>query len=70
MGISQSLVSQNLRVLRTMGLVTGVRRGKETVYSLADDHVSHIARDAVNHWTEPRRRTTSITRAFREEHQT
>jgi DNA-binding transcriptional ArsR family regulator len=52
-GISQSLTSQHLRVLRTAGLVTGARRGKETAYRLADDHVAHIARDALTHATEP-----------------
>jgi DNA-binding transcriptional ArsR family regulator len=53
LGISQSLTSQHLRVLRTAGLVTGSRRGKETAYRLADEHVAHIARDAVTHATEP-----------------
>jgi DNA-binding transcriptional ArsR family regulator len=53
LGISQSLTSQHLRVLRTAGLVTGTRRGKETAYRLADDHVAHIARDALTHATEP-----------------
>jgi ArsR family transcriptional regulator len=53
LGISQSLTSQHLRVLRTAGLVTGARRGKETAYRLADDHVAHIARDALIHATEP-----------------
>jgi DNA-binding transcriptional ArsR family regulator len=72
LGISQSLASQHLRVLRSARLVTGARRGKETLYTLADDHISHIARDAVIHGTEPRRRNqpefTSIT-ATREEHE-
>jgi DNA-binding transcriptional ArsR family regulator len=54
LGISQSLASQHLRVLRTTGLVTGTRRGKETVYALADEHVAHIARDACTHGAEPR----------------
>src|SRR6202521_3949201 len=49
LGLSQSLASQHLRVLRTTGLVTAARRGKETVYTLADDHVGHIARDALIH---------------------
>ena len=49
LGISQSLTSQHLRVLRSAGLVVGVRRGKETAYSLADEHVAHIARDALAH---------------------
>jgi ArsR family transcriptional regulator len=53
LGISQSLTSQHLRVLRSTGLVVGVRRGKETAYSLADDHVAHIARDALAHGDEP-----------------
>jgi ArsR family transcriptional regulator, zinc-responsive transcriptional repressor len=54
LGISQSLTSQHLRVLRTGGLVAGVRRGKEMAYSLADAHVAHIARDALTHGSEPR----------------
>src|SRR5437879_9912655 len=52
LGISPSLASQHLRVLRTTGLVSAARRGKETVYTLADDHVAHIARDAITHGTE------------------
>jgi len=55
LGISQSLASQHLRILRTAGLVTGTRRGKETLYAIADDHVVHIARDALTHGSEPRR---------------
>jgi DNA-binding transcriptional ArsR family regulator len=46
LGISQSLTSQHLRVLRTTGLVTATRSGKETRYALSDCHVAHIARDA------------------------
>lgn len=55
-GISQSLASQHLRILRTSGLVRGTRRGKETVYALTDEHVAHIARDALIHSAEPARR--------------
>ena len=47
LGISQSLASQHLRVLRASGLVTGVRRGKETAYSLAGRHAARIAQDAL-----------------------
>jgi ArsR family transcriptional regulator len=53
LGISQSLASQHLRVLRSIGLVSGTRRGKETLYALADEHVAHIARDALIHGAEP-----------------
>lgn len=52
LSISQSLASQHLRVLRSAGLVVASRRGKETLYALADDHVAHIAHDAVSHGRE------------------
>jgi len=74
LGISQSLASQHLRVLRTTGLVVGDRRGKETAYSLADEHVAHIARDALAHGQElgvptrtDGRATTSPTHNERQE---
>ena len=73
-GISQSLASQHLRVLRTLGLVTGTRHGRETMYALADDHVAHIAKDAVAHGSEPDRPSrstpelTELTELTTEEH--
>ncbi|HMK63233.1 MAG TPA: metalloregulator ArsR/SmtB family transcription factor [Acidimicrobiales bacterium] len=69
LGISQSLASQHLRVLRTTGLVAGRRRGKETLYTLADDHVAHIARDALMHGTEPIFSERSPLPSTTEEHQ-
>ena len=48
----QPLVSQHLRLLRSARLITGERRGREIAYSLVDDHVGHIARDAIAHATE------------------
>jgi ArsR family transcriptional regulator len=69
LGISQSLASQHLRVLRTAGLVAAARRGKETVYSLADEHVAHIARDALIHGSEPIRNLHAVAVAGDEEHQ-
>ncbi len=50
----QPLVSQHLRVLRSAGVVTGERRGREVMYSLADHHVAHIVTDAVSHAKEGR----------------
>lgn len=47
--VSQPLVSQHLRVLRTSGLVTATRDGHEVVYALADEHVGHVVRDALSH---------------------
>ncbi len=53
-GVSQSLVSQHLRVLRGARLVTSERRGREVTYRLTDDHVAHIVRDAIRHAEEER----------------
>jgi ArsR family transcriptional regulator, zinc-responsive transcriptional repressor len=52
LGVSQPLVSQHLRVLRSADLLRSHRRGRETVYRLADDHVHHIVADALAHITE------------------
>lgn len=52
LGVSQPLVSQHLRVLRGSHLVQAERRGREIAYSLTDEHVAHIALDAVAHSTE------------------
>jgi ArsR family transcriptional regulator, zinc-responsive transcriptional repressor len=49
LGIAQSLASQHLRILRGAGLVRGRRRGREVVYSIADQHVVQIARAAIAH---------------------
>ena len=45
-------MSQHLRVLRMSGLVRSELNGKTRTYSLTDDHVSHIVRDAVHHAAE------------------
>jgi DNA-binding transcriptional ArsR family regulator len=52
-GVPQPLVSQHLRVLRLAGLVTAGRRGRETEYSLADEHVTHVVLDLLRHADEP-----------------
>jgi DNA-binding transcriptional ArsR family regulator len=48
-GMSQPAVSQQLRVLRHLGLVVGVRRGRHVVYELHDDHVAALVDEAVFH---------------------
>lgn len=48
-GLSQPLVSQHLRTLRSAGLVSVERIGREARYSVADTHVTHIVDDAVRH---------------------
>jgi len=48
-GMSQPAVSQQLRVLRHLGLVIGERRGRHVVYDLHDDHVAALVDEAVYH---------------------
>jgi ArsR family transcriptional regulator, nickel/cobalt-responsive transcriptional repressor len=48
-GMEQSAVSHQLRLLRNLGLVTGTRAGKSVVYSLYDDHVAMLLDQAVYH---------------------
>lgn len=49
LGIAQPLVSQHLKTLRAAGLVSTRRRGREVLYRLSDEHVAHIAGDALVH---------------------
>ena len=42
LNMTQSAISHQLRVLKTMSLVTGRREGKAVLYSLADDHIAGI----------------------------
>lgn len=48
-GLSQPLVSQHLKTLRTAGLVSVERIGREARYDVADRHVTHIVEDAMAH---------------------
>jgi len=48
-GLSQPLVSQHLRTLRSAGLVDVSRQGREAHYSVTDAHVTHIVADAISH---------------------
>jgi len=54
--MEQSAVSQQLRVLRHLGLVVGERRGKSVIYALHDDHVGVLLAEAVAHTEHLRRR--------------
>jgi ArsR family transcriptional regulator len=49
LGVTQPLISQHLRVLKSAGVVAGERKGREVLYSLVDDHLAHIVVDAVAH---------------------
>jgi len=52
LGLSQSLVSHHLRLLRGARLVRGERRLKQVFYHIADDHVAHVLRDMAEHIAE------------------
>lgn len=54
LGVTQPLISQHLRVLKSAGVVFGERHGREVVYHLVDDHLAHIVIDAVTHVEERR----------------
>ena len=49
LGISQSAVSHQLRLLRTSRLVKNRRGGKSVYYSLDDDHVATILAQGMEH---------------------
>lgn len=48
-GMEQSAVSHQLRLLREIGLVVGTRHGRRVVYSLYDVHVAELIDQAVGH---------------------
>jgi DNA-binding transcriptional ArsR family regulator len=47
--MEQPAVSQQLRVLRHLGLVVRERQGRLTIYALHDDHVGMLLAEAVSH---------------------
>ncbi len=49
LGMTQSAISHQLRVLRQMRLVKSKRNGKSICYSLADDHVKTIISMGIEH---------------------
>jgi DNA-binding transcriptional ArsR family regulator len=54
LGMEQSAISHQLRVLRELGLVIGDRDGRHVRYALHDPHVADLLAEAVSH-TEHRR---------------
>ncbi|MDE5898841.1 MAG: metalloregulator ArsR/SmtB family transcription factor [Treponemataceae bacterium] len=49
LGMTQSAVSHQLRILKTNGLVKYRREGKSLIYSLADSHVTSILNQGLEH---------------------
>ncbi len=52
LGLEQSAMSHQLRLLREARLVVGDRQGRRVLYRLADHHVAHIVGDALLHVAE------------------
>lgn len=48
-GMEQSAVSHQLRLLRDLGFVVGTRQGRHMVYRLFDSHVAELVNQAVSH---------------------
>ena len=48
-GMTQSAVSHQLRLLRQLGLVTATRQGKMMIYELYDEHVAMLLDEAIRH---------------------
>lgn len=49
LGITESAVSHQLRLLRTLRLVKNRRQGTICYYRLADEHISQLIRIALDH---------------------
>lgn len=49
LGMTQSAVSHQLRILKTNGLVKFRREGKNLFYSLSDNHVVSILNQGLDH---------------------
>ena len=58
-GLSPSLVSHHLRLLRATRIVRAERRGRHVLYSLNDHHIDRVLTDMLDHLGEP----TEITEA-------
>lgn len=52
LGMTQSAISHQLRVLKQARLVKFRKEGKVVYYSLDDEHVKHIFDEGLNHITE------------------
>ena len=51
--LSSSLVSHHLRLLRAARLVKAERQGKQVFYAAADQHISGVLADMLEHLAEP-----------------
>lgn len=48
-GLEQNAVSNHLRLLRHLALVTSERRGRQVIYALHDEHVAELLEQVLDH---------------------
>ena len=53
LGLSQTLVSHHLRLLRGAHVLRGDRHGRQVQYAIDDEHVRETVRNMIAHLTEP-----------------
>jgi len=53
LGLSQSLTSHHLRLLRTARIMRATRQGRHVAYAIDDDHVRDVLRNMIAHFVEP-----------------
>lgn len=53
LGVGSTAVSNHLRLLRGMRLVSYRREGKMAYYTLADDHITRLLAECLDHVQEP-----------------
>jgi DNA-binding transcriptional ArsR family regulator len=61
-GLSLPAVSHHLRVLRELDIARARKQGKLVFYSLADDHVASLVRQAAEHASETKSKLHKATR--------
>jgi DNA-binding transcriptional ArsR family regulator len=62
-GMEASAVSHQLRLLRHLGLVVGVRDGRRVMYELHDEHVGQMLEEAISHVEHLRRAAAGAIRS-------
>ena len=50
--LSQSLVSQQLKLLKSARILTNEKQGKTVTYCLYDRHILHLLKDVAEHLNE------------------
>ena len=61
LGLSQSLVSHHLRLLRAARLLKAGKRGKQVFYRIPDAHVRDMLTNMIEHLTEPHEQDDDIS---------